>query len=77
MNLVCFYVFFIAILGMTGALLESDVVFLGNDRGVFSKFLCVLMRKGEVFFCINSVYIRYKYGFTAYKNAFSFLDEKN
>lgn len=50
MNLVCFYVFFIAVLGMTGALLESDVAFLGNDRGVFSKFLCVLMRKGEVFF---------------------------
>lgn len=50
MNLVCFYVFFIAVLGMTGALLESDVAFLGNDRGVFSKFLCVLMRKGESFF---------------------------
>ena len=50
MNLVCFYAFFIAVLGMTGALVESDVAFLGNDRGVFSKFLCVLMRKGEIFF---------------------------
>lgn len=53
------------------------MAFLGNDRGVFFKVPLCFDEKRRGLFGINSVYIRYKYGFTAYKNAFSFLDEKN